>query len=34
MQDAPGLGVTLDPERTRPHLRPEDQDFFAWPARA
>ena len=27
--DAPGLGVTLNPERTTPHLREEDADFFA-----
>jgi L-alanine-DL-glutamate epimerase-like enolase superfamily enzyme len=26
--DAPGLGVTLDPERARRYLRPEDRDFF------
>lgn len=26
--DAPGLGVTLVPERARRYLRPEDQDFF------
>ena len=27
--DAPGMGVTLNPERTRPHLAEEDADFFA-----
>jgi L-alanine-DL-glutamate epimerase-like enolase superfamily enzyme len=27
--DRPGMGVDLNPERTRPHLRPEDADFFA-----
>ena len=26
--DAPGLGVTLNPAATRPHLRDEDKDFF------
>jgi L-alanine-DL-glutamate epimerase-like enolase superfamily enzyme len=26
--DSPGLGVTLNEEKTRPYLRPEDQDFF------
>ncbi len=26
--DTPGLGVTLDEEATRPHLRDEDTDFF------
>ena len=29
--DAPGLGITLVPEATRPHLLPQDQDFFDWP---
>ena len=27
--DRPGMGVELNPERTRPYLRPEDADFFA-----
>ena len=27
--DAPGMGVTLNPERTRPYLLDEDRDFFA-----
>jgi L-alanine-DL-glutamate epimerase-like enolase superfamily enzyme len=26
--DAPGMGVTLNPEKTRPYLSPEDADFF------
>lgn len=26
--DTPGLGVTLDPQRAREHLREEDKDFF------
>ena len=27
--DRPGMGVTLNPERTLPYLLPEDADFFA-----
>ena len=27
--DRPGMGVTLNPERTQPYLLPEDADFFA-----
>jgi L-alanine-DL-glutamate epimerase-like enolase superfamily enzyme len=27
--DRPGMGVELDPDATRPHLSPEDSDFFA-----
>lgn len=27
--DRPGMGVELNPERTKPHLLPEDADFFA-----
>lgn len=27
--DAPGMGVTLNPERTRPYLLEDDRDFFA-----
>jgi L-alanine-DL-glutamate epimerase-like enolase superfamily enzyme len=26
--DRPGMGVELNPERTRPYLKPEDADFF------
>jgi L-alanine-DL-glutamate epimerase-like enolase superfamily enzyme len=26
--DSPGIGVTLNEEKTRKYLRPEDQDFF------
>lgn len=26
--DSPGIGVTLNEEKTKPYLRPEDQDFF------
>jgi L-alanine-DL-glutamate epimerase-like enolase superfamily enzyme len=26
--DTPGLGVTLNPEKTRPYLREQDRDFF------
>ncbi len=26
--DTPGLGVTLDEEATRPHLRDEDTDYY------
>ncbi|GAB3571153.1 mandelate racemase/muconate lactonizing enzyme family protein [Amycolatopsis endophytica] len=28
--DAPGLGVTIDPQAARPHLRPAEEDFFSW----
>ena len=26
--DRPGMGVDIDPEKARPYLAPEDEDFF------